>query len=91
MNISIHICFTLATGCAYALYIYMCICICVYIYIYMHVYICICMYVCMYVYMRICMDVYICEVKIAFIIARKERMYQFCLELSRCSLLCSPK
>jgi len=27
------------------------------------------------------------EVKIAFIIARKE----FCLELSRCSLLCSPK
>ena len=29
--------------------------------------------------------------KIAFIIARKEIMQQFCLELSRCSLLCSPK
>jgi len=31
------------------------------------------------------------EVKIAFIIARKEIMQSFCLELSRCSLLCSPK
>jgi len=31
------------------------------------------------------------EVKIAFIIARKEIMWKFCLELSRCSLLCSPK
>ena len=29
MNISVHICFTLATGCAYALCIYMCICICI--------------------------------------------------------------
>ena len=31
------------------------------------------------------------EVKIAFIIARKEIMEQFCLELSGCSLLCSAK
>jgi len=28
-DISVHICFTLATGCAYALCIYMCICICI--------------------------------------------------------------
>jgi len=60
VNISVHICFTLATGCAYALYIYMYICIyvCIYIYICMHVYIY--MYVCMYMCMHICMDVYIC-------------------------------
>ena len=60
MSISVHICFTLATGCAYALYIYMYICI----------YVCVDVYVCMYIslyvcvpffmYMRICMDVYIC-------------------------------
>jgi len=45
VNISVHIFFMLATGCAYALCIYMCICICIRIYI----------YVCMYVYMYVCM------------------------------------
>jgi len=45
VNISVHICFALATGCAYALYIYMYICM----------YVCVDVYVCMYVYLYICM------------------------------------
>ena len=49
MNISVHICCTLATGCAYALYMYMCICI----------YVCVDVYVCMYIYLYVCMHVHI--------------------------------
>ena len=43
-----------------------------------------------YIYIYIRMYTW-CEVKIAFIIAQKEIIYQFCLELSRCSLLFSLK
>ena len=39
VNIGVHFCFTLPTGCAYALYIYMYICI----------YVCVDVYVCMYI------------------------------------------
>jgi len=64
VNISVHICFTLATGCAYALYIYMYICIYVCV---MHVYIFICMYACtcicvyalMYMYVYVYVHVYV--------------------------------
>ena len=42
MNISVHICFTLATRCAYAPCIHKCICICICIYI------CVCMYIYIY-------------------------------------------
>jgi len=66
--------FTLATGCAYALYIYMhtcmytfiCMHVYIYIYIYMYVYTCICiyvwmyMYVCVYVYVYVYMYICIC-------------------------------
>jgi len=67
VNIGVHICFTLATGCAYAIdmeiYMYMCayayiyisICICTYIciciYIYIHVYMYVYVYICIYIYM----------------------------------------
>ena len=64
MNISVHICFTLSTGSAYAMdvdiYIYICIGICIYIYVYVHVCACVYLYVCMYVCMCMTMYMYIC-------------------------------
>ena len=70
VNISVHICFTLATRCAYVLCIHMCICIrvctyicvCMYIYIYVcisiriyaYVYGCVYVCVCMYMYIYVC-------------------------------------
>jgi len=53
VNISVHICFTLATRCAYALCIHMCICICICIYI------CVCMYICIYVCISIRIYAYV--------------------------------
>ena len=49
MSISIHICFTLATGCAYALYIYM----------YIYIYVCVDVYVCMYIHLYECMPLHL--------------------------------
>jgi len=48
-SISVHICFTLATGCAYALYIYMYLCI----------YVCVDVYECMYIYLYVCMPLHV--------------------------------
>jgi len=62
VNISVHIYFTLDTGCTYALCIYMCICICICIYIYvcMYIYIYICIYIHIYAYVYGCVYVCIC-------------------------------
>ena len=49
MNISVHICFTLATGCAYALYIYK----------YIWIYVCVDVYVCMYIYLYVCVPLHV--------------------------------
>jgi len=68
VNISVHICFTLATGCAYALYIYMYVSYmyvyiymyaCIYIHICIYLYTCICVYVWMYIYVYVCVYVYV--------------------------------
>ena len=62
MNISVRICFTLATRCAYALRIHMCICICICIYICVYTYICIYIWMCIsvYVYVYVYIYVYVC-------------------------------
>jgi len=66
VNISVYVCFTLATGCAHAIdierYIYICcICICIHVYMYVNVYVYVYIYnLCMYVYVCVCVCMYMC-------------------------------
>jgi len=62
VNISVHICFTLATRGAYALCIHMCICtyICIYMCVCMYIYIYVCMYILLYAFIYGCVYVCVC-------------------------------
>ena len=75
VNISVHICFTLATGCVYAIDTEINIYVCAYAYIYMYmymymymrmymymypcIYVCVCVCICIYIYIYACMHVYV--------------------------------